>query len=313
MASRCGPDPSSGCPDTAGSRIIPRVKTYHDVAGDGGSNVVAQVQAQQAAIGEALAGVRHRLAVGSGKGGVGKSTLTLALARALKRQGLDVAILDADFNGPCQAKLAGLAAAPWIPGQGGLALPRDARGIGVASFGSLLPEARPMELASVAVGDEQTWRATREFALLGQLLASVDWGVLDVLLFDLPPGAERTRQYAQFLGADTAFVLVTIPSDLSRSVVARSISALEGSRTPLVGYVENMAGYFCRDCGAVKPLFPAADAGELVIPKLGSIPFDPALAALGDESAAEPGGGVPADSAIDRAARRILEALETGP
>lgn len=290
------------------------MKTYHDIVGDGGSNVVAQVQAQQRAIGEALSGVRHRLAVGSGKGGVGKSTVTQAVARALRRRGLEVAILDADFNGPCQAKLAGLGAAPWIPGEAGLVLPRDARGIGVASFGSLLPEARPMELDSVAQGDEQTWRATKEFALLAQLLASVDWGTLDVLLFDLPPGAERTRQYAQFLGDGTAFVLVTIPSDLSRSVVARSISALDGGTTRLLGYVENMAGYYCRDCGEVKPLFPVvsgAEASELAIPRLGSIPFDPMLAALGDSPPKTPADEDPTEPAVDRAVHRILEALET--
>ncbi len=290
------------------------MKTYHDIVGDGGSNVVAQVQAQQRAISEALSGVRYRLAVGSGKGGVGKSTVTMALARALRRRGLDVAILDADFNGPCQAKLAGLGAAPWIPGEDGLTLPRDARGIGVASFGSLLPEARPMELASVAEGEEQTWRATREFALLGQLMASVDWGRLDVLLYDLPPGAERTRQYAHFLGAGTAFVLVTIPSDLSRSVVARSISALAGADTRLLGYIENMAGYYCRDCGEVKPLFPAtAGAGELSIAKLGSIPFDPALATLGGASEEGPASEQPSHQVIDRAASRIMEALKTNP
>ena len=287
------------------------MKTYHDIVGDGGSNVVAQVEAQQRAIGEALAGVRHRLAVGSGKGGVGKSTVTLALARALRRQGKAVAILDADFNGPCQARLAGLAAAPWIPGEGGLELPRNAEGIGVASFGSLLPEARPVELDSVALGEEQTWRGTREFALLGQLMASVDWGTLDVLLFDLPPGAERTRQYAQFLGVGTAFVLVTIPSELSRSVVARSISAVEES-TEILGVVENMAGYYCHGCGEVKPLFPAP-AAELTAPRLGSIPFDPALAALGDGSIGGPADEHQTDRAIDDIARRILESLESRP
>ena len=287
------------------------MKTYHDIVGDGGSNVVAQVEAQQRAIGEALAGVRHRLAVGSGKGGVGKSTVTFALARALSREGQRVAILDADFNGPCQARLAGLDAAPWIPGEGGLELPRNAEGIGVASFGSLLPEARPVELESVAEGEEQTWRATREFALLGQLMASVDWGALDVLLFDLPPGAERTRQYAHFLGAGTAFVLVTIPSELSRSVVARSISAIEES-AEILGVIENMAGYYCRDCGEVKPLFPAP-AAELAAPSLGSIPFDPALAALGDESAESKADEHQSIRAVDDVARRILDRLESPP
>lgn len=283
------------------------MKTYHDIVGDGGSNVLGQVEAQQSAIAQALSGVRHRLAIGSGKGGVGKSTVTMALARALRRQGNRVAILDADFNGPCQAQLAGLGSAPWVPGENGLALPRNAQGIGIASFGSLLGEAQPFEVASVAPNEEQTWRGMREFALLGQLLGSVDWGQLDVLLYDLPPGTERTRQYAQFLDEATQFVLVTIPSDLSRSVVARTISALEKSATPFLGVVENMAGYFCRDCGEVRPLFPAPD-GDLAAPILGKIPFDPAFASLG-ENGAEPAN--PSIQAVDAIARRISEALET--
>lgn len=284
------------------------MKTYHDITGDGGSGVVAQVEALHRAIGEALSGVRHRLAVGSGKGGVGKSTVTMALARALRNQGQEVAILDADFNGPCQAQLAGLGAAPWVPGEGGLALPRDARGIGIASFGSLLPEAQPFELESVAPNEEQTWRGTREFALLGQLLSSVDWGRLDVLLFDLPPGAERTRQFAQFLGDDTAFVLVSIPSDLARGVVARSIAALEKGANRVLGVVENMAGYHCHGCGEIQPLFPAP-TGQLAVPSLGSIPFDAALAALGRDG--EAGDSEPTSTAVDAVARRILEALES--
>ena len=282
------------------------MKTYHDIVGDGGSNVLGQVEAQRGAIAEALAGVRHRLAIGSGKGGVGKSTVTMTLARAMRRQGLSVAILDADFNGPCQAQLGGLDSAPWVPGENGLALPRNRDGIGIASFGSLLGETQPFEVASVAPNEEQTWRGMREFALLGQLLGSVDWGRLDVLLFDLPPGTERTRQYAQFLGEGTRFVLVTIPSDLARSVVARSISALEKSATPWLGVVENMAGYYCRECGEIRPLFPEP-ASELAAPILGKIPFDPAFADLVEGTAQATAQSI---QAVDAVARRILEALE---
>lgn len=297
------------------------MKTYRDIQGDGGSNVVAQVEAQQRAIRDALAGVRHRLAIGSGKGGVGKSTVTMALARALRRAGREVAILDGDFNGPCQARLAGLETAPWIPGERGLALLRSDDGIGVLSFGSLLPEARPLEIDSVACGEEQTWRATREFAILGQLLGGVDWGELDFLLFDLPPGAERTRQFAEFLGPETAFVLVTIPSDLSRGVVARSIAALEEGAGRLLGYVENMVGYYCRECGSIRPLFPDAEI-KLSIPCLGAIPFDSGLAVLG-QSNTDTGnsGGLPsaaeavvrgaAEAAVREVALRIIRALES--
>lgn len=280
------------------------MKTYHDIQGDGGSDVVTQIEQQQATISGALQGVQHLLAIGSGKGGVGKSTVTMALARALRRQGKSVAILDGDVNGPCQARLAGLEASPWIPGPRGLQMPRSSEGIGVVSFGSLLPEARPLEFDSVVRGEEQTWRGTREFAMLGQLLGGVDWGELDVLLFDLPPGTDRTLQFAHFLGAAAAFVLVTIPSDLSRDVVARSISALTSDQKRLLGYVENMAGYYCRDCGEVRPLFPDSET-ELPIPLLGRLPFDPSLAASGgkdDKSAVATG-------AIEALAVKILATL----
>ncbi len=284
------------------------MKSYQDIRGDGGSDLIGQVQAQERAIRQALARVRHRVAIGSGKGGVGKSTVTMALARSLAADGRTVAILDCDFNGPCQARLAGLAAAPWIPDTRGLAMPRTADGIGVVSFGSLLPEARPLELDSVAEGVEHVWRATREFALLGQLLASIDWGRLDFLLLDLPPGAERTVQFAQFLGAEAAFVLVTVPSEVSRGVVARSIAALERTANPVLGYIENMAGYLCRGCGEVQPLFPASEV-ELSIPRLGAIPFDPELAALCDRGRPYP-PDLAADRAVAEAAGRIVHSLE---
>ena len=295
------------------------MKTYRDIVGDGGSNVVAQVEAQQQAIEAALSGVRHVLAVGSGKGGVGKSTVTMALAQALRREGRRIAILDGDFNGPCQAQMAGLVGAPWVPGESGLTLPRNKEGLGVLSFGSLLAQGRPVELPSVAPDEEHVWRATREFATLRQLLAAVDWGELDVLVFDLPPGTERTIQFAQALTAlprPPAFVLVTIPSDLSRGVVARSVSALGESAARVLGYLENMDGYYCGECDELRPLFPASSTA-LELPCLGRVPFDPALAELCDQGWPEEGlseGREPRSFAILRGvARNILRELESTP
>jgi len=257
------------------------MKTYFDIQGDGGSNILGQVQAFQSSIAESLSSVGQLVAVGSGKGGVGKSTVTMALAQALHGRDHEVAILDADFNGPCQAKLAGLEGVPWVPGEEGMLLPRRKDGLGVLSFGSILAEAGITQFETVSEIDEFTWRATKEFTALGQLLASVEWGSPDFLLIDLPPGAERIYQYAQFLGAQASFVLVTIPSQLSRGVVARSITALERAEARALGYVENMAGYFCHDCGEVRPLFPPAET-ELSLPRLGSLPFDPRMAELCD-------------------------------
>ena len=141
------------------------MKTYHDIVGDGGSRVLEQVAEQRTRISDGLAGVRHLVAVGSGKGGVGKSTLTLHLAGALRARGLRIAILDADFNGPSQARMAGVQGALFVPGSHKVALPRTSNGIGVFSMGSLIPESEALEFQSTTQGESHTWRATREFAL----------------------------------------------------------------------------------------------------------------------------------------------------
>jgi ATP-binding protein involved in chromosome partitioning len=293
------------------------VKGYHDIVGDGGSRILEQVAGQRARITDGLAGVRHLVAVGSGKGGVGKSTLTLHLAGALRDRGLRIAILDADFNGPSQARMAGVQEALFVPGSDKVALPRTRNGIAVFSMGSMIPESKALEFESAADGESHTWRATREFALLGEVLGSFEWGSLDVLLFDLPPGAERIVQYADYLGRRTSFVLVTIPSEVSRGVVARSVAALSNGPNRLLGYVENMSGYYCHGCQTIKPLFDSPESAplnraDLGIPCLGTVPFDPELARHCDR-------GTPlaarADTAVgrslDHVAQQLLDRLES--
>ena len=305
------------------------MKGYHDIVGDGGSRILEQVAEQRARISEGLAGVRHLVAVGSGKGGVGKSTLTLHLAGALRARGLRIAIVDADFNGPSQARMAGVQGALFLPpplpkgfgvASGGhkVALPRTSNGIGVFSMGSVIPESEALDFESAAHGESHTWRATKEFALLGEILRSFEWGELDLLMFDLPPGAERTAQYADYLEPfDSAqgkprvsFLLVTIPSEVARGVVARSVAALSKGSNRLLGYVENMSGYYCRDCNAIKPLFPSplddapgrAETPRLEIPCLGTVPFDPVLARHCD-------GGIPYEELPDAPVRRALDSV----
>ena len=286
------------------------MKTYSEVVGDGGSNILDQVTRQRRRIGEALAGVDHILAIGSGKGGVGKSTLTMQLALAMTRRNRRCAILDADLNGPCQARLAGLDQAPLLPGERGMALPRTSSGLGVVSVGSVVPESEHLDFESVARGDSHVWRTTREFNLFQQFLGLVDWGRLDVLLVDLPPGAERTLQYADVLGPTASFVLVSIPSALARGVVARSAAALATTPNQALGYIENMSGYYCQDCGEVRPLFDrdTAEGPALGLPRLASIPFDPRLATASDAGHLEPPPG-PVTGAIEEAADSILTCL----
>jgi ATP-binding protein involved in chromosome partitioning len=278
------------------------VKGYHDIVGDGGSRVLEQVAEQRARIADGLAGVRHMVAVGSGKGGVGKSTLTLQLASALRARGLRIAILDADFNGPSQARMAGVERAVFVPGSRKVALPRTATGIGVFSTGSVLDDAEALDFASAAPGESHTWRSTREFALLGEILGSFEWGTLDLLMIDLPPGSERILQYADFLDARTAFLLVTIPSEVARGVVARSVAALRTRPNRLLGYIENMSGYYCHGCGTIKPLFASSEPAGLGIACLGTVAFDPELARQCDL-------GIPFTASRETAVGAALEAI----
>jgi ATP-binding protein involved in chromosome partitioning len=293
------------------------MKRYQDIVGDGGSRVLEQVAEQRTRITDGLAGVRHLVAVGSGKGGVGKSTLTLHLANALRARGLRIAILDADFNGPSQARMAGVQGALFVPGTHKVSLPRTTNGIAVFSMGTLIPESEALDFESASQGESHTWRATREFALLSEILASTEWGTLDLLLFDLPPGAERTVQYADFLEPRTAFLLVTIPSEVARGVVARSVAALSKGRHRVLGYVENMSGYYCRDCDAIKPLFVSTDASaeaqrsRLEIDCLGTVPFDPELARHCDRGIPLTDlRETPVGRAFEHVAQQLLDSLE---
>jgi ATP-binding protein involved in chromosome partitioning len=263
------------------------MRTYSQIVGDGGSGVAEQIADLESAIARRLAGVRHLVAIGSGKGGVGKSTLTRQLAAVLVAAGKRVGILDADFNGPSQALLGGVREMPPMPGENGLLVPKSRDGVQILSIGSLLGEGSALTWPGTEVGQSHTWRATREFSNLAELLSAVDWGALDLLLVDLPPGPERTAQFAEFLGPKTALLLVSIPSALARGVVARSVDALQAMPNRLLGYVENMSGYACSSCGTVRPLFPEEPESEsLGLACLGRVPFDPELARLCDRGMA---------------------------
>src|SRR5262249_42153427 len=171
-------------------------------------------------------------------------------------------------------------------------------------MGALVPESEAVDFDSVASGDSYVWRATREFSAFGDLLAGVGWGKLDFLLVDLPPGAERTFQYAEFLGEAAAFVLVTIPSDVSRGVVSRAVAAMRKTPNRMLGYVETMRGSHCGDGDEVRPLFASSENGTgtarvaLGLPRLGSVPFDPELAAACDRGAALADRSRPAIAAV---------------
>jgi ATP-binding protein involved in chromosome partitioning len=289
------------------------MRTYSQIEGDGGSDVAEQIADLEAAIARRMAGIRHVVAVGSGKGGVGKSTLTRQLGAVLAAAGKRVGILDADMNGPSQALLGGVRNVPPLPGEEGLLVPISRDGLKILSVGSLLAEGEALSWPSTSPRHSHVWRATRELAKLAELLAAVHWGPLDMLLVDLPPGPERTAQFADFLGPHAAVLLVSIPSALARGVVARSVSALAALPNRLLGHVENMSGYACAGCGTVRPLFPESrEAAELALPCLGRVPFDPQLAALSDEGRAitEVAEAGPVAAALAEVVRNLIHALE---
>ena len=277
------------------------MKGYRDIAGDGGSNIVEQVVAQQARLAARMAPIRASVAVVSGKGGVGKSSVTANLAGALAQRGLAVGVLDADLNGPSMGKMLGVRGQTLRVEPGGVCPAVSAEGIRVLSMDLLLPgDDTPVVWDAPTQAEAHTWRGTMEGTALREFLADTAWGALDVLLLDLPPGTDRLATIASLVPALSGIVIVTIPSDVSHLVVRRSITVAANTRAPMLGLVENMAGLFAGPDAAKL----AADAG---IPFLGSVPFDRALAIAADQGDSFVGTAPERAAAV--ALRRIAEAI----
>jgi ATP-binding protein involved in chromosome partitioning len=281
------------------------VKKYRDIAGDGGSNIVGQVEAQQRRLVARLKDVRAIVAVVSGKGGVGKSSVTANLAGAFALGGARVGVLDADLNGPTMATMLGVRGRALVVGADGVEPPAGALGIRVMSMDLLLADdATPLTWDAPSQAEAHTWRGTMEANALREFLADTAWGALDVLLIDLPPGTDRLATIAGLVPALTGTVVVTIPSDVSRLIVRKSITVAQQAKAPLLGLIENMAGVFPGPGGE-------ALAEEAGVPFLGRVPFDPALAVAADRGepyvAAAP--EAPAARALAAIAARLREAV----
>jgi len=288
------------------------VKKYKDILGDGGSNIVGQVEEQQSRLKARLSRVRHTVAVVSGKGGVGKSAVTANLAVAFARQGYAVGVLDADLNGPSLAKMLGVRGQQLQVTEAGVAPAVTGEGLRVMSMDFLLPsEASPLIWDAPTQAEAHTWRGSMEASALREFLTDTDWGTLDLLLLDLPPGTDRLPTVAGILPGLSGALIVTIPSEVSHLVVKKSVTAAREAKVPVLGLVENMAGYVCARCGSVGDLFhgPGGEAlaAELAIPFLGAVPFDARLAHAGDRGipfvAEEP------DSPAARSLLRIADRL----
>ncbi len=225
---------------------------------------------------------RHVVAVGSGKGGVGKSTVTLNLAFALHRRGWNVGLLDADLYGPDIPLMLNLKreqeAKRWDFWRGGdIRLePLEQEGLQVMSVGFLLAERQALTFAAPLLG-----------AALRQLVEHVDWRDLDVLLIDLPPGTADLQQQLLGVVALAGAVVVVGPQDVAHLDARKFVDFLHGADVRVLGGVENMAALLCPHCGERIEVFPPAAANRAIwsdgVPLLGRIPLDPELDRHRDE------------------------------
>lgn len=273
------------------------MKTYKELPDDAGSNIIGQVTAQITRLQKRLASVKHTVAVMSGKGGVGKSAVTTNLAAALALEGNAVGVVDADINGPSIAKMMGVRNAALEYSPAGVTPAVNTLGIKVISMDLLLAEDEaPVLWNAPTQKDAFTWRATMEVGALREFIGDTEWGELDYLLLDLPPGADRLPNVVELLPNLGGVIVVTIPSEVSQFIVKKSLAMAQHIlNVPIIGVVENMAYHICQHCGEKEPLFST----ELKTPSvgavsnratepfsadtLGSIPFDAKLAYCSDK------------------------------
>jgi len=217
--------------------------------------------------------IKHKIAVISGKGGVGKSTVTVNLAASFALQGHNVGVLDADIHGPCVPKMLGLKGQKLIGGPGGMLFPVTGKhGIKVVSMDFLLPN----DEAPVI------WRGPLKMRVIQQFLSDISWGELDFMLIDLPPGTgDEPLSVMQLIPDIDGVIIVTMPSEVSQTVVKKAITFAKQLGVPVIGIIENMSGFVCPECGATLDIFKTGGgqkiAKDLSVPYLGKIPIDPAI------------------------------------
>ena len=264
------------------------MKRYSDLIGDGGSNILEQVQAQSKRLQGRLADVSAIVAVMSGKGGVGKSALTVCIADALALAGQRVGIVDADINGASVVRMTGVSHQD-VAYHGSGANPAKTR-LGVSVMGIDLfvdDKTAPVLWKAPTQKDAFTWRGMMEMSAVREFISDTEWGSLDTLLVDLPPGTASLPNLVDVLPKFSGAVIVTLPSGISRLVVERSAKmARDVIQAPVLGLIENCSYHVCLHCGEREALYPNGDAEplalELGIPFLGRIPFDPLIAQSAD-------------------------------
>ncbi|MEW5748630.1 MAG: Mrp/NBP35 family ATP-binding protein [Candidatus Thermoplasmatota archaeon] len=255
---------------------------------------------------ENLKGVKHKIIVMSGKGGVGKSTVAVNLAAALAKRGKRVGLLDADMHGPSVPKLLGL---PNLP-------------LSVDAKGKIVPYHVPPSIKVVSIAfllsDRDSpviWRGPVKMGAIKQFLEEVEWGELDYLLVDLPPGTgDEPLSTAQLVPSPDGAVIVTTPQDVALLSVRKSINFAKAVGLRPIGLVENMYGLKCPHCGKDIPLFEdggvAKATKDLSIPLLGKLPLSPEIARSGDDGKPFAAGSDDDARAFDEITSKIMKAVE---
>ena len=257
-------------------------------------------QGNPAAQDAVLPGVKHIIAVASGKGGVGKSTVSANLSVALAQTGAKVGLMDADIYGPNIPMMMGVPEPP--EKEGDKIKPAEAHGVKVMSMGFFVPE----ETAIV-------WRGPMVHTAIQQFFRDVLWGELDYLLVDLPPGTGDAQLSLSQIVPLTGVVTVTTPQEVALYDVRKGLMMFKKVNVPLLGVIENMSFFVCGHCGERTEIFSFAGgeraAQKFEIPFLGRIPLDPAIREGGD--AGTPIVASVPDSPLTLAFQGAAEALQT--
>ena len=278
------------------------------------AKVVEQITDQMRKVQSRMAGIRRKLVVMSGKGGVGKSMTTVNLSLAFARLGNRVGVLDVDLNGPCVPRMLGLAQHTLTITPEGALPPIGPLGLKVASMDFFLGAASPvrwkgpMDLSPV-------WLGLMEMNVIREFLSDVIWGELDYLLTDLPPGAaaDKPPVMAQFIPDLAGAIVVTTPSEVASDVVQKSVTYARDMGIDVLGIVENMSQYRCPSCGAEHDLFEGnteAMCEALALPLLGRIPFDRTLARTFDKGEPLLDPAYPTIQRYDEIAKRVATLLD---
>jgi ATP-binding protein involved in chromosome partitioning len=234
-----------------------------------------------------LPGVRIKIAVASGKGGVGKSTVAAGLALMFQKAGHKVGLVDFDIYGPSVPTIMGISAKPLVHDQ--KIIPLDRNGMKLMSMGFLVDAGTPM-----------IWRGPMVHQATEQFLRDVNWGELDVLIVDLPPGTgDAQMTLSQKIKLD-GVVIVSTPQDLALIDARKGVAMFRTLEVPILGIVENMSGFHCPHCGETTYIFgrdgAASEAETQEVPLLGKIPLVPALVIASDQG--DPMGAIEADKEL---------------